>query len=125
MIRVRYTEWDGTQRVRLNAERVFESFADHLADTDDVQQALDWLLRRGLDVEGVRVVGLEDLLGQVRDALRERYGEFNLNEATAEVRRKLEEIVDLEQEALKNTTPQTAETQCEPPHSFPSACASG
>jgi uncharacterized protein with von Willebrand factor type A (vWA) domain len=100
MMRVRYTEWDGTQRVRLTADRVFESFAEYLSDTDDVQQALDWLLRRGLDLDGTRVVGLEELLEQVRAALRERYGEFNVESALGEIQRCLEEIVELERAAL-------------------------
>ena len=46
MLRVRYTAWDGTQRIRLTAEQVFERLADHLAHTDDVQHALDWLLQQ-------------------------------------------------------------------------------
>ena len=56
MHRIRYTEWDGSQKVRLTAERVFEKLAEYLSYTDDVQQAWDWLLRHGLDMEGVRVM---------------------------------------------------------------------
>lgn len=108
MIRVRYTEWDGTQRVRLTAERVFESFAHNLTDTDDVQQALDWLLRRGMEVDGGRIVGLEELLEKVRAALRERYGEFNLNSALAELQRKLEDLLELERETLGGQHPATS-----------------
>jgi len=110
MIRVRYTEWDGTQRVRLSADQVFESFADYLSDTDDVQQALDWLLRRGLDLEATRVVGLEELLEQVRAALRERYGEFNLKQALGDVQRRLDQLLEQEREALSQASPQTADT---------------
>ena len=42
MVRIRYTSWDGTQAVRLDPERLFESLADVLSRTDDVGQALDW-----------------------------------------------------------------------------------
>ncbi len=112
MRRVRYTEWDGTQRVRLSAERVFESFAEYLSDTDDVQQALDWLLRRGLDLDGTRVVGLEELLDQVRAALREQYGEFNVENALAEIQRRLDDILERERDALaRASTPATAAKQ--------------
>ncbi len=36
MLTVRYTEWDGTQRVRLSAGAVFEKLAEYLSYTDDV-----------------------------------------------------------------------------------------
>src|SRR5207253_2288173 len=46
MHRVRYTAWDGTQQVRLSADDVFEKLSEYLSFTDDVQQALDWLLHQ-------------------------------------------------------------------------------
>jgi uncharacterized protein with von Willebrand factor type A (vWA) domain len=101
MIRIRYTEWDGTQRVRLDAERVFEKLAEYLSYTDDVQQALDWLLRQGAEWDGVRVMGLDDFLEQLRDQLRQHYREHKLDGALDEIRRRLEELLDLEREALE------------------------
>src|SRR5439155_21872089 len=101
MLRVRYTAWDGTQEIRLEAERVFEKLAEYLSFTDDVQQALDWLLHQGLEWEqGVRVMGLDDFLEQLREARRSRYREVNLREAFGELREKLEELLDLERDAL-------------------------
>ncbi|GIW39618.1 MAG: hypothetical protein KatS3mg076_0195 [Candidatus Binatia bacterium] len=103
MVRIRYTEWDGTQRVRLDADRVFEKLNEYLSYTDDVQQALDWLLRHGLDWEGVRVRGIEDFLEELRDAMRERYRRFHLERALDEVRERLDEILDLERETLESS----------------------
>src|SRR5437016_13727544 len=101
MLRVRYTTWDGTQEIRLEAERVFEKLAEYLSFTDDVQQALDWLLHQGLEWEqGVRVMGLDDFLEQLREAMRSRYREVNLREAFGQPREKLEELLDLERDAL-------------------------
>ena len=101
MLRVRYTAWDGTQEVRLEADRVFEKLAEYLSFTDDVQQALDWLLHQGLEWdEGVRVMGLDDFLEQLREAMRSRYREVNLRDAFRELREKLEELLDLERDAL-------------------------
>jgi uncharacterized protein with von Willebrand factor type A (vWA) domain len=100
MFRVRYTEWDGTQRVRLTADEVFEKLAEYLSHTDDLRQALEWLLRQGLEWEGVQVRGLDDLLEELREELRARYGRFNLRGATDELRDKLEEILDLERDTL-------------------------
>src|SRR5437773_4374072 len=101
MLRVRYTVWDGTQEIRLEADRVFEKLSEYLSFTDDVQQALDWLLHQGLEwEEGVRVMGLDDFLEQLREAMRSRYREVNLREAFRELREKLEELLDLERDAL-------------------------
>src|SRR5207247_2464678 len=101
MLRVRYTAWDGTQEIRLEADRVLEKLAEYLSFTDDVQQALDWLLHQGLEWEdGVRVMGLDDFLEQLREAMRSRYREVNLREAFRELREKLEELLDLERDAL-------------------------
>jgi uncharacterized protein with von Willebrand factor type A (vWA) domain len=100
MMRIRYTEWDGTQRVRLEAERVFEKLSEYLSYTDDVQQALDWLLRQGAEWDGVRVMGLDDFLEQLREQLRQHYRDVHLNDALDEVRRRLDELLDLERDAL-------------------------
>ena len=40
MLTHRYTRWDGRQRVRLDAEQVFEKLSEYLSYTDDVRQAL-------------------------------------------------------------------------------------
>jgi uncharacterized protein with von Willebrand factor type A (vWA) domain len=100
MLVVRYTAWDGTQQVRLTAEQVFDKLSEYLSYTDDVQQALDWLRHQGLELEGFRVLGLDDLLEELREAMRSRYREVNLRGALAEMREKLEELLDLERETL-------------------------
>src|SRR5437867_3642412 len=100
MLKLRYTAWDGTQEVRLAADRVFEKLAEYLSFTDDVQQALDWLLHQGLEWGGVRVMGLDDFLEQLREEMRRRYRQVNLRQAFAEPHEKLEELLDLEREAL-------------------------
>jgi uncharacterized protein with von Willebrand factor type A (vWA) domain len=97
---LRYTAWDGTQTVRLTAEQVFDKLSEYLSFTDDVQQALDWLLHQGLEWEGIRVAGLDEFLEQLREAMRARYRDVNMRQALAGPRSKLEELLDLEREAL-------------------------
>src|SRR5437667_231422 len=100
MLRVRYTAWDGTQEIRLEADRVFEKLSEYLSFTDDVQQAFDWLLHQGLEwEEGVRVMGLDDFLEQLREAMRSRYREVNRREAV-ELMREMERLKRLEEELL-------------------------
>ena len=105
MIVTRYTEWDGSQRVRLTADQVFEKLSEYLSYTDDVQQALDWMTRQGFEWEGVQVLGLDDFLEELREAMRQRYRDFNLDSALDEMRQRLEEILDLERDTLDHETP--------------------
>src|SRR2546430_11760656 len=100
MLRVRYTAWDGTQEIRLEVDRVLEKLSEFLSFTDDVQQALDWLLHQGLDWEGMRVMGVDDLLEQLREAMRQRYRDVNLRGAFEELRERLQEGLDPGRDAL-------------------------
>src|ERR1041385_4308407 len=100
MFRSRFTRWDGSQRIQLTPSQVFEKLSEYLSFTDDLQQAMGWLLRQGMEWEGARVVGLDDLLEQLREEMRKRYREFNLDHALDEIRQKLEDILDLERTAL-------------------------
>jgi uncharacterized protein with von Willebrand factor type A (vWA) domain len=101
MIRTRYTQWDGTQRVRLDADRVFEKLSEYLSYTDDVQQALEWLMHHGAEWEGVRIMGLDDFIESLREQLRRHYREVNLNNALDEIRQRLEDLLDLERDTLE------------------------
>ncbi len=97
---LRYTEWDGTQQIRLSAEKVFEKLAEYLSYTDDVQQAFDWLLRHGLELDGVRVLGVDDFLAALRDLLREWQRQFTFDRALDRPFDRLEALLDMEREAL-------------------------
>src|SRR6202158_2587535 len=65
MVTTRYTQWDGTQQLKLNADKVFEKLAEYLSYTDDVRQAMDWMMRQGVAFDGVRVLGREGFLVHV------------------------------------------------------------
>src|SRR4051794_33134201 len=49
----------------------------------------------------MRVMGLDELLEQVREQLRDRYREFNLDSALDDMRRKLDELLDVERDTLE------------------------
>jgi len=101
MLTHRYTRWDGSQRLRLDADQIFAKLGEYLSYTDDLRQALDWLLRHGLELEdGVRVVGLDEVLEELREQMRRRYHEFNFAHALDDVQRKVDELLDLERATL-------------------------
>ena len=101
MIEIRYTAWDGSQKLRLDADKVFEKLAEYLSYTDDVRQAMDWMTRQGMDFDGTRVAGLEEFLEQLRQELRQRYREFNLKEALSEMEQRLQDLVERERRTLE------------------------
>ncbi|MBM4269544.1 MAG: hypothetical protein FJ144_23560 [Deltaproteobacteria bacterium] len=101
MRRTRYTSWDGIQRVRLDPERVFEQFAEALSVTDDVRQALDWLIRQGVDLGDMQLMGLDDLLAALREELTRRQESVNVDQALDEARKKLDDILRRERETLE------------------------
>jgi len=96
----RYTQWDGSQRARLTADQLFEKLAEYLSYTDDVRQAMDWIMRQGIDLDGSKLMGLEELIEQLRQEMRKRYREFNLKGALSEIERKLESILERERHTL-------------------------
>ena len=100
MLKLRYTAWDGSQSVRLDPDRIFEKLADVLSQTDDVRQALEWLLRQGFEMDGVEVLGLDEALSRVRDEIRSRQQQFRLDEALDDPRRRLDEILRRERETI-------------------------
>jgi uncharacterized protein with von Willebrand factor type A (vWA) domain len=99
---IRYTQWDGSQRLRLDAEKVFEKLAEYLSYTDDIRQALDWMMRQGMDFDGARVAGLEGFLEQLRQEMRQHYRDFNLKSALSEMERKLESVLEREGRTLES-----------------------
>ncbi len=108
MVTTRYSQWDGTQKLKLEADKVFEKLAEYLSYTDDIRQAMDWMMRQGMDFDGVRVMGLEEFLEQLRQEMRQRYREFNLKDSLSGWERRLEDIIERERQtlgALRNRKP--------------------
>ena len=100
MLRLRYTSWDGTQRIRLDPEKVFEQFAEALSATDDVRQALEWLMRQGMELSDGQLKGLDDLLQSLREEIEKRQDSVNVDRALDEKQSRLDDIVRRERETL-------------------------
>lgn len=110
MIRIRYTAWDGTQTVRFDPDRLFDALAEALSQSGDVASALDWLLRQGLEIDGLEVMGLDEALSRVREEIRSRQRAVNLDRALDDPRRRLDEILERERETLDRGLPGDDET---------------
>jgi uncharacterized protein with von Willebrand factor type A (vWA) domain len=62
---------------------------------------MDWMMRQGMDFDGVKVTGLEEFLEQLRQEMRQRYRDFNLKSALSAMEQKLDEILNTERQTLQ------------------------
>ena len=99
----RYSEWDGTQAIPvLDASSVLDALSDDLMNFGDLQHALRNLMQRGMrNQQGDRTQGLRDLLQQLRQQRRQRLDQFDLGGVMGDLKRQLEEILDLERDTLR------------------------
>jgi uncharacterized protein with von Willebrand factor type A (vWA) domain len=102
VLKFRYSMWDGTQEVpALEADDILDNLTDDLMNFGDLQHALRNLLQRGMrDPMGQRMQGLRDLLQQLRQQRRQQLDKFNLNSVFDDIKRQLEEIVNMERNTL-------------------------
>lgn len=103
-MRYRYTEWDGTQAIpSLDADDILEALSDDLMNFGDLQHALRNLMQRGMrSPQGDRMQGLRDLLQRLRQMRRQRLDQYDLGGVMEDIRRQLEEILDLERQTLRD-----------------------
>ena len=102
MVHYRYSMWDGTQEVPpLEANDILDNLTDDLMNFGDLQHALRNLLQRGMrNPMGDRMQGLRDLLQQLRQQRRQQLDRFDLSSVFDNLKKQLEEIVDMEQNTL-------------------------
>ena len=100
--RILYSQWDGTQELPpLNADDLLEGLTDDLMNFGDLQHALRNMLQRGLRPDGQpRLDGLRDILQQLRQQRRDALERFNLQSVFDDLQRQLDEILELERDAL-------------------------
>jgi uncharacterized protein with von Willebrand factor type A (vWA) domain len=99
-----YSRWDGSQReFSRDADGALDALSKLLMEGLDVEEALEWMRRHGFELEGLdmRVMGMEELLNELReeaDSLTDRY---RLDSALDALRRRLEDLLDREQRTLR------------------------
>src|SRR3990172_2480780 len=100
--RFRYSEWDGTQEIPpLDPDDILAGLTDDLLNFGDLQHALRNLLQRGMrNPMGQRMQGLRDLLQQLRQQRRQQLDRFNLSSVFDDIKKKLDEIVEMERNTL-------------------------
>jgi uncharacterized protein with von Willebrand factor type A (vWA) domain len=110
--RFRYSEWDGSQEIGpLDPDDILAGLTDDLMNFGDLQHALRNMLQRGMrNPLGQRMQGLRDILQQLRQQRRQTLDRFNLDSVFEDIKKRLDEITDLEKGTLDSRL-QEAERQ--------------
>ena len=99
----RYSRWDGSQQAfSLDADAALDALSELMMESLSAEEALAWMQRAGFELAGLdmRVMGVEELLDELRSEVQSLEQRYRMDEATADLRRRLAEILDREQRAM-------------------------
>jgi uncharacterized protein with von Willebrand factor type A (vWA) domain len=100
-MRFRYSRWDGTQRVDLDADDALAAMADDLLLDGDVSRAVRRLFQQGLPRPGEsRATGARDLVRRLRRERQARLDRYDLGGSLDDIRRKLDQVVSTERAGI-------------------------
>jgi uncharacterized protein with von Willebrand factor type A (vWA) domain len=106
----RYSRWDGTQNVELDADELMSAMADDLLYDGDPWRALRRLMQQGArSPEGQRMPGLKDLLERLKRQRQQRMDRYDLGSSLEDITKKLEEVVATERQGIEDRTPEGPE----------------
>ena len=105
-----YSAWDGSQELSdLDPEELLAALGDDLLGTGDLSDALERLLRGGVDLpDGERIEGLRDLLEQTRRKRDELLSQGDPDGELARYRDRLGEIETMERGGLDELAAEAA-----------------
>src|SRR5438132_14169910 len=96
-----YSQWDGRQKVALDADEVLAAMADDVLADGDPWRALQRLMHYGAPSgEGQRRRGLQDVLKELRKRRQERLDRYDLGGSLDDIKKKLDEVVKMEREGI-------------------------
>lgn len=97
----RYSEWDGSQSIALNADDILEALSEDLMEFGDLQQAMRYLMQRGMDdSDGNHIRGLRDLLRKLKEQRRQQLERYDMSSVMEDIKRQLEEILNMERSTI-------------------------
>ena len=100
-MRSRYSRWDGTQKLDLDADALLDAMSDDLMADGDPWSALRRMLQRGVQGSDARVPGLRDLLDQLRRKRQQQLERYDLGSALEDIKKKLDEVLKTERAGIE------------------------
>jgi uncharacterized protein with von Willebrand factor type A (vWA) domain len=102
----RYSRWDGSQdEFSLDPRDALDALTDLMMEGLDAREALEWMRQHGFELGGLdmRVMGLEELIDELRAEADSLYRQYSMDHAQEDVKQRFEEILDREQRALERS----------------------
>ncbi|MCG8589840.1 MAG: hypothetical protein MJE66_11165 [Proteobacteria bacterium] len=100
----RYSRWDGSQdEFSLDPEAALDELSQLMMEGLDLDEALEWMRQHGFELAGLnfRVMGLEELVSQLRQEADSLYEQYRMDEATQSLRERFEAALDREERAQR------------------------
>ncbi len=99
MLAYKYSRWDGSQLLDLDADDILSEISDELLDSGDLRRALQRLMQRGM--KNGPLMGLQDLMKRLQQQRQERLHQYNIGSTMDEIQKALEEILKTEKEGIE------------------------
>ncbi len=100
----RYSRWDGSlEAFSMDVKSALEQLSDLMMEGLDAREALEWMREYGFPNAGMnmRVMGRRELVRELREQADSLYQKYDMQQATDELGDRLDEILDREQQALR------------------------
>ena len=102
MVSYRYTVWDGSQELDIDADDILDAISEDLLERGDTRQALRRLMQRGM--RGQNLMGLQQMLQRLKERRQQKLDQYDLGSFMDQFQKALEDILKLEREGIKVTT---------------------
>ena len=100
--RHRYTAWDGSQELPLDADAIMQALADDLIEYGDLRWAMRNLMSRGMAMpQGGYMQGLRDMIRELREQRQRQLKRYNLDSIFEQFRERLDEIIQMERDRIE------------------------
>ena len=100
--RHRYTAWDGSQDLPLDADAIMQALADDLIEYGDPRWAMRNLMSRGMAMpQGGYMQGLRDMIRELREQRQRQLKRYNLDSIFEQFRERLDEIIQMERDRIE------------------------
>ncbi len=110
-MRIRYSRWDGSQKLDdLDADDLLSAMSDDLLADGDPWRAMRRLFQRGAQrPDGRPVPGLQDLLQRLRRKRQQQLERYDLGAALDDITQKLDEVIQAERQGIERRVPDERE----------------
>jgi uncharacterized protein with von Willebrand factor type A (vWA) domain len=99
-----YSRWDGTQSEwTLDADKALDAVSDLMMQGLNVREAMQYMRQYGFDLAGqdFRVMGVQELMHELRKQARELFERYDMSQATDELRERFDELTAMEEQTLR------------------------